>query len=590
MTDRTLLMSAFSIQSSKPTTALGQLPALPLASGSKAALLRAPIPADIPRTATIISAVIRVRSPLALSGATTLSVARNLAPLVSTVTWNSAPAYSGTAADTEAHTDAPAGQDWTFDVTDEYQAFISGTQLNYGFRLFSSNATSQVWRGATAQWNQPVLELSYAVPGSPPTDLMPDGGAVATSKPTLTFTVPDGCVSVQVQLNDVASSTGIDFDSGEVASVAGLLNLADTAYAGLASGASTYWRARYKDADLGWSTYSKWAQFSYTPQPALTITTPDSTPSDPTPTVSWTFAGETAWRVRILDELRRVLADSGYRSGNVTEWTPLKAFTEDGQAGTIEVQARDGVDRVAVPGYPTWAKATLAVTVDLDATVAPMATLTASQADASPLVTLTGTRSEIPDEVVIFRNGQRVDRLPGVQVFSGTAFTWVDYTAPPNHQATYRVAPVTSGAVAKGGPTAVITPQVIGWWVLDANAETGAPDRAVAWGDDAGSWNRADVAVVHQAISGKYVRRRLGRPLVSGSLNGTFVDALGFDADDQVDTLNAWAEYDAGYVFRLVAGDLNIPVVIGDVVTFPTPLSGTARVSGGQLAFWQVED
>lgn len=592
MTTRTLRTTAFMISDVKPNYVYGQPASLRVEYGHSAVLLRAGIPTDIPEDATVISATLRLnlKTDLSSAGAVTLNARRNTTPLRATATFNNAPTWSGVTA-SDSLTNPVAASWFELDVTSNVQQFVSGTLDNYGWRLSAGSSTAGVFylRGATASVRPPELVLVYAVPGAPPTDLYPDGGAVATDEPTVTFTVPDETVAVQVQVDPAADAAAPDFDSGEVAATAGLLDLAATAYApAWTGGEATFWRARYKDADLGWSDWSTWATYTFEPQDALTILTPDAAPADPTPTVSWSFGGtQTTWRARLLDATGKQLASSGYRAGTDTAWTPAKGFTSDGQSGTVEVMVRDDLDRLAVPGFGTWAKATLPVVVTLDGTVPPMDALFASSDETSPAVVLTGTRSEIPDEVVIFRNGRRIARLDGTDVFTGTAFAWTDWTAPPNVQATYRVAPVTLGKVAAGGPTAILTPTCRGLWLIDPDDDRAA----VIWGDDPGTWDRTDVAAVHQTLSGRNVRRRLGRPLVSGSLAGTLVDVGDYTAQASRDLLEDFADLDAGHVFRLIAGARSIPVTIGDVTIAPTPVSGGRDlVETVTFAFWEVED
>lgn len=589
MTTRTLSMSAFSVQSAKPNYAYGQLALPPLRTGQKALLVRAAIPTDIPKNAVVLSAKVRVTTTTSMpaAGGVRLELRRNLAVLRSTATWNNAPTYSGTLSGSLEKIN-PGPSAWEIDVTSDVQMFVSGWARNLGWRLSTDHTVTFYMRGATAPVNRPVLIIDYAVPGGRPTDLMPAGGAVATDEPTLTFTVPDDTVAVQVQVDPDADGVAPLFDSGEVVSTGGLVDLAATAYApGWVGGESTQWRARYKHSSLGWGAWSSWVSYSYQPQGTVTIVTPTATPSDLSPTVSWTFSGaQTSWRVRLLSASNKVLADSGNRAGTDTAWEPPTGFKSNGDTGTIEVRVRDDLERIGVAGHPAAAIATLGVTITADGTVPPMAALTAAFDGLTPLVTLTGTRSEIPDEVIIFRNGDRVARLDGTEVFTGTAFSWVDTTAPTNRELTYRVAPVVAGKVAAGGPVATVTLTCQGVWLLDP--DTG--DAAVIWGTDEGTWEQPDMAVVHQAISGRMIRRRLGRSPLSGTITGTVGTAAGVNAEDVIETLEGFAEADAGQVFRMVAGHLNIGVNIGDVTVAPTPLSNRANgmIATASWAFWEV--
>ena len=602
MITRTLTVSAFSIQRARPNYVYGQPERLYMEYLNGAALVRAAIPADIPKTAVVVSATLRLLSTTNLTGKGDVTIVawRSTSPLRSTATWNSAPAHAASTSASFTMT-SPPGPVWVeLDVTADLQGFVSGTLSNNGWRVSSTLAGAHHYlRGATSANNAPELVLTYWVPDGPPTDLMPDGAAVGTPNPTTTFTVPDGTVSVQVQVDAAANGTAPGYDSGEVPASGGLLDLSRTdlpggAFTGPADGASTYWRARYKHSDFGWSAWSTWATFSYASRGTLSILTPDAAPSDPSPTISWSFTGRTqsSWRARVLDANSRELSSSGWRSDTDTAWQPPKGFTRDGQTGFVEIVVRDTLDRVSVPGFPASVTRRLAVTLTLDGTVPPMDTLVAVMDGVRPVVPLTGTRSEIPDEVIVFRSidggpQQRIARLLGTDVFTGTAFAWDDYTAPMGRSVRYRVAPVTAGKVASGGPTQTLTTTCRGMWLADP--ETG--EMAVLWNASL-ELDKPDVAIVHQTISGALVRRRLGRPPRSGTVAGTLVDAEGLTADDSADALAAWDDDDAGHVLRLVAGEENMAVTIGDITLTPTEASGSAngRVSDVTLSVWEQVD
>ena len=602
MITRTLSVSAFSIRRARPDYRYGQPERLYMEYAWGAALVRAAIPADIPRNAVIVSATLRLLSttPLPTAGAVTINAWRNSSPVRATSTWNNAPDHPTATSATFTMTNPPGGVWVELDLTSDMQAFLSGTLPNNGWRIASTlTGAHHYLRGATSPNNKPQLVLTYWVPDSPPDDLMPAGAAVGTPTPTVTFTVPDGTVSVQVQVDPAASGTAPGFDSGEVPATGGLLDLSRTdlpggVYAGPADGASTYWRARYKHTDYGWSAWSTWATFSYVTRGTLTIVTPDANPSDPSPTISWTFTGRTqsSWRARVLDANSRELSSSGWRATSDTAWQPPRGFKRDGQTGFVEVVVRDTLDRVSVPGFPASVTRKQAVTVTLDGTVPPMDTLTASLDGVHPVVSLAGTRSEIPDEVIVFRSldggpQERIARLAGTEVFTGTAFAWDDYSVPMGRVAKYRVAPVTAGKVASGGPTQTLTTTCRGLWLIDP--ETGLA--AVLW-EASLSLDKPDVAIVHQTISGKMVRRRLGRSLRSGSLAGVLVDAEGIAADDSAAALEAWDDDDAGHVLRLVAGEENIAVTVGDIAPTPTEASGVdnGRVTNVALSVWEQDD
>lgn len=575
---RTLPLAAFTIKEAKPTTVFGQIakPKLSAASSaSQALLLKASMPSDIPPDAIVSSAEIRVTPRETLTGSTTLTVKRNTSVLKSQVRWNNAPTFSGTASATLTRTGSAADVVWPLTVTDDVQDFVAGTLTNWGWRLTTDATTARAFYGATSAASHPVLVVTYALPGEPPTDLMPTGGAVSVAKPVLTFTTPPGTVAVQVRI-DPASNPGTAWVSAEIPATSGVVRLATTTYPGLANGATTAWQARYQRTDTGWSDYSDWFTFSRVDQPTLTITSPTTTPGDGTPPFSWTFTGQTAWRARLLSASGAVLSDSKEQSGTDTTWQPTKGLTTDGQTGTAEVSTRDAVVRVATSGAPTWVTTTKTITFTPDNALTAFNSLTATQTDTSPIVTLTAVRSAgVSDEVVVYRTSgsrpqEQIARVAGVDTFTGTTFTWQDATAPPNLVSVYKVVPVTGTSVGKNGPTATITVRCDGLWLID-------PDdlaAAVLYGEDEGDWTVEEIAVDHQPAAGEVVRRRLFRPPPRGTATGDIVDGPYQTADETMAVLDAFAEAEPSHVYRFVAGHENIAVKIANVTHRPTPLSG----------------
>jgi hypothetical protein len=575
---RTLPLAAFSIKEAKPTTEFGQ-PARPKLSAAAGAaqrlLLKAAMPTDLPADAIITSAEIRVVPRETLTGSTTLALRRNISQIKSRVRWENAPTVAGADSTSVTRTGSAADVVWPFAVTADVQGFVAGTLTNYGWRLTTTATTPREFYGATAGKNQPVLEITYALPSEPPTDLMPTGGAVSVAKPVITFTTPPGTIAVQVRI-DPASNPGTAWVSDEIAATAGVVDLSATTYPGLANGATTAWSARHQRADTGWSDWSDWFEFSRVDQPTLTLASPTTTPGDGTPTFSWTSPGQQAWRAQLLSASGRVLADSGEQSGTDTTWLPKKGLTEAHPNGTAKVSTRDAVVRVATPGASTWVTVTRDLTFTPDDALVPFDSIEATQEDSSPFVTITAVRTEgVSDEAVVYRTSgdrpqERVARVAGVDYFTGNTFTFRDPTAPMNIPSEYKVVPVTDGAVGKNGPSIIITPTCTGLWLIDPDDLTAA----VLYGTDDGDWVVEEVAVEHQPAQGEILRRRLYRPPPRGSISGDIVDADYQTADETMAILDAFADAEPDHVYRYVAGHENIAVKVSNVQHRPTPLSG----------------
>jgi hypothetical protein len=414
--------------------------------------------------------------------------------------------------------------------------------------------------------------VEYLVPAEAPTELNPSGGAVSVDKPVLTFSAAEDTQAVQVQIDPAANEVAPAFDSGEVAATAGLLDLATTAYPGLADGVSTLWRARVKNP-LGWSAWSEWVDFSRVVKSALSISQPGATSEDPSPVVAWTFVGvQVAWRVVVYGEDEKVVTDTGWTPGTETEAATTKSV---GATGRVVVEVQDDVDRVATPGDPDVTKASQTFTVSPSGAIAAMDDLAATQDGVSPVVTLTGHRGVIPDEVAVYRNGELVARVPGPDVFSGTTFTYEDTTAPMNRVATYHVVPVVNDQWGPQGPTATLTPTCVGIWIINTEDNS----RAVLWGNSPMEQTQPEAAVVHTPITSadgdvEVVRRRLVRYPRQGTVSGTVTDTPAVPAATTEANLRAWAEEDAGTLYRLVLGDHNDVVILGDLVFVEVPENG----------------
>ena len=191
-----------------------------------------------------------------------------------------------------------------------------------------------------------------------------------------------------------------------------------------------------------------------------------------------------------------------------------------------------------------------------------------------PKVTLTGTRTEIPDELAIYRDGALIARRSGLGYFTGTNFSWTDWTCPPDGQIhTYRVAPIVNGRTAKGGPVVNVVLSVPDVWLIDAEDDnTQEPARALICSTDSDlTQSDTEISVTHEPITGAhphFIRRKLVRLPSSGSVTGTLDPRQGLEpvsGFEALATLRAFAENDAGHKYRLVQRGENRQVTIGDL-------------------------
>jgi hypothetical protein len=585
----TLTCTAVSVRQAKPGYAYGATATLPITAASGAAqraLVRVGMPSDIPANATVTSALLTfTQSGVSGGGTGSMQLGRNTAAwTVSKATYTNRPA-SAAPVSAGATGSQPDGTLYTWDVTSDVQGFLAGTLTNYGWQLSNLASPIRNIRGSAASTGKPQLVITYLTPTDAPINLTPSGNqAVSLAKPWLTFQAPPDTTAIDVQI-DADMNSPYDFDSGDVASSVGALDTSTTAWAGLtAGGASLYWRARTKSS-LGYSAFSSWAQMRRVAKPTVTITSPTASSDDTTPPVVWSVAGgvQQAWQVIITNSKGQVLADSGRIVGTDTTWTPPKAVTTEGSSATVEVRIWDNVDRVATSSDPTYANAVLTFTAAGTASVGPATGITVTVDGTRPLVTITATRGSAPDSWTVLRDNVRI--ATGLSPASANLAAYQDWTADPNKPHVYRAAPYTNGTgTASGGPTQTVTPTCLGIWLVDPADPT---KLAVIWGDDGGSFDATELAVIHQPIGGPAVRRVAYRPPLSGAINGDLIDVGSFTADAQIAALYDFKANSRD--LRLVLGDRNLVVRIGDLLIAPTPESDSDRHSLVSFSWWQQD-
>lgn len=574
MTHIEIPITAYSVQSAHPARKYGQLARLPLLAGSSEVFFRASL-TKIPAGATVTSAVVRYFGRTDESGSRTLKVQPTTTHVTSNIRWSKTPDSAGTTVTvTKA---SPLAKDaWDWAVTALVQEVVSGQRVDFGWRLWEDASTTSLLRlgGSTAPVRKPLLIVDYTTRPPEPDNLHPAGGAISAAKPTVTFDAVQGITDLQVQVDPAMNEATPAFDSGIRAAGGGMLDLAATTYAGLASGATTYWRARQKTGG-GWSPWSDWVSMSRLVKPTLTLLNPPAgNTDDGTPPVQWSFAGtQTAWQARILNASGDVIADSGYTPGTDTDWAPENGLKRDGQSGVVEVLVWGNDDRVAAPGDPEYVLVTRSITYVLDPTVDPMSSLAASQSNGTPDVVLTGNRAAVPDEVVVFRDGVSLGTWTGTDLFTGSSFTFTDPNPPMARPVTYRVAPRVNGKTAKGGPEVTIVPFVEGIWV--ESVETG--ERVMLYVDGPGQapeQAQPETSIVHTPLNevdgaGQVVRRRLVRYRAQGTVAGVVAESPNQPSIPSAATCEAllreWADGDAGDLYWLAFSGFTGKVIIGDL-------------------------
>ena len=584
-TSKTILLSAYSVQSAKPTTAFGLLAVIPMRVSAAGMMTQVSL-AGIPKNATITNAFVRINIAETRTGSWTASVYRRTDAWPGNVTWNNRGTLSSAVG--SATVAAPKkGAAFDIPVTSTIQQMVAGTLTNRGFyiTLATSFGSNIGFYGPKAAGGRPALYVTYTVPAAAPTNLEPSDAVVADPTPTLLFNTDLSILSLQVQADPAANASTPAFDSGEVVATAGLLDLGATSFVPLANGASTMWRARQK-TDGGWSPWSGWVPFTYATRSSLTITSPSGTPDvngripvqDGTPPVVWSFTGtQVAWRARLIDDTGKVLSDSSRIAGTDTTWTPPVGLTADGQTAVLEVTVWDNTNRAAVEGQPAENIAQLNVVMTPDATQAAFTGTTATHTGWEPIVTVTGHRTAIPDEVALDRDGREVARFTGTSVMvtapgGGYDATVTDIGARMNRDHTWSLRPITNAKKGPVGAVAHDVPRCQGVWLYNSNKEP-----VVVWGTEAGDHTQPETAVVHQPLGANLtqppVRRRLVRSTTTGTISGLITQILNWSALTMEQRLRDWSEEDAGDVYKLIFGNYAGEVIIGDI-NFGEPSPG----------------
>lgn len=551
-----------------------------------------------PRGATIISATLRVVSDDPWSGSRTITVKRvTQGWKAGRVNYNSRPSVTSTGAVAVTKSGPGANTVWEFDVTAHLQLASDGTAW-YGWQLESNVADRKTFYSLNAGRHKPTLTVVWSDAPDAPTTLVPDGGVVSLAKPVLRCDYTDvsgstDMAAIQVQIDAADDFTAPDFDSGEVASTEPELDLATTAYAGLATGATTYWRVRVKDGAGLWSAWSASASFTSQAKGAVSITNPAASPSnfveEYTPPISWSHTGTTqaAYQVLIADTAypSTYLHNSGKILGTANSYTLPAGVLRDGRTYRVVVRTWDQYSRENTPGDTPWVFATRDFTVQYSATPTPPSGESAAQQGQTPGITLSWQRGSAPDSWTIERDGAAIvtDLDPADTLVSGTSHAWTDWTAAPNTQHTYRIRAVVNGQMSSGGTDVTAEIPMDGIWLGDPDSGQWALIRG-----DGIEWEHAEDSATYTPLDADHVVR-----IVAGlrGLEGNVDGPMRASADFTIDQMRAavWTvKEQPNLVYRLVAGTVNIPVVVGNVSMRPHSQTKPGRpVEHVSFEFWQ---
>lgn len=574
----------------------------------KQAYIRFKSPA--PKGATILSAklVLTQAGDYGVPGETvTVGIARVAAPWTAPrLTWSNRPlAVDAEAPSNWTNTNPQGGKVWEFDVTAKLQTIANGG-ANNGFQIACNRATEIRFHSMNATGKRPYLEVNWTTAPQKPTQLKPAGGIVSSPKPILSCDYTDRSGSrdlhaIQVQIDAVADFAAPDWDSGAVLVAEPLLDLSTTSYPGLGEGEATAWRVRVQDGDGLWSQWSDPVAFMYRAKGVLTITSPAPEPNnfvwEFTPPISWDFtAPQSHYRVAIAAAATptRLIYDSEKLPSDENTHTIPRGVLKDDQAYRVYVQVWDTYqDREATSGSPTYVGAFRDFVVDYDAVIAGAETLTATPHPSAPWVDLVFTRDASPDSWTILRDNVAIetDLEPADLVdLDGVTYRYRDVGARPEMEHVYRAVPEVNGKLSASVLSASATPKGVGIWILDPATNTAL----VLGGREYGSAEATDQAETFSVLgSSAVVRSVMGLNGMSGQCSDLMLrdrPELGMTWDLIEKRLYAYKSR-ATDEYRLIMGDLNIPVVLADIVISPDPrtIAGSVlkRVS---FSWWQTRE
>lgn len=504
-----------------------------------------------------------------------------------TLTWNNKPTVGSTSA-TRTQTNPADLTEWAIDVSALVQEFASGSRWR-GVRISISDTTERRFNSLNADSHKPRLEVRWTEAPAAPVDLSPSGGrAVGSSRPVLTWSNennPDRntLTAFEVQIDPAANGTTPAFSYMKDPADTASLDLSQTAYAGLAAGATTQWRVRSRNDSNLWSLWSDWASFSRADKGTVAITTPGATVAEFTPPVAWsTSFTQKAWQLLVTDpsDPSIVLHDTGRKSGTTQDYTiPAKdpatdqRILRDTRDYRLVVRAWDDVDREGTPGDPRFASAVVVFHYADDPTPNQVTNLAVSQVVDTPYVDLTWRRATTPDAWMVVINGRVVDDgIAGADLLvSGDFYKYRYKDARPGLALNYQVKPTVNGLTA-GSPVVTETTAPTGLWVM------GPDDIDVPIGvyDDFGSFSMPDNATTIELPQGIHpVRITQGVNGLRGDIRGVLWETVGRSADSWADrllTIKKRLE-----PVTLYFGDMVIRAVIFDVLVEPSGDGGRTR-------------
>lgn len=550
--------------------------------------------APFPPGATVVSAVLRFVLSDSWAGSQTVTAKRiEQSWKESRIDFDNRPSVSASNAGSVNLAALDDGDLGEIDLTDLFTD-VAGGAAYHGIRLeVDSTATRSIY---SSDWPdvalRPVLEIEWTLAPEPPTNLVPAGDRqVSIALPTLAFDA-DEISALQVQISTSTDFSSPEFDSGKVSASLPYLNLADTAYGGIADGDDRFWRVKvWSTADLE-SGYSDAAGFGRTDKGALDLINPAADPDDfveeTTPPIIHELTGATQsaletelFRVPASGPLVSLWHDPRTASTDVARAVPAGILRED-ELYRVRRRVWDDVDRAVTPNDLDYLEVERDFTYEraVDGP-SPVPDLIATPDGGSVLLEF--TRATAPDYFAHRVDGQLVeDRIEVADVFvSGTSYAYRYWKATPRVSEEHEIEAVVNDAGvlghSHGNATADAQTNPIGVWLADP---TDGLAVFIAGKEKATARIGENAETIYPLGERSPVRITESIRGYEGTWAGIIETGAGRDA---------YLELKGRLVsLRLIIGDLNIPIMLEEISAIPD--KDADRGYAVAFAFFQTDE
>lgn len=431
-------------------------------------------PMQIPSDATVVDATLSVYLNGAWAGANTMTVKRITQHWGErTLDWSSRPNVTTTHSAAASVTGGTDREVLEANVTSLVQDWVQGS-ANYGWRLeVAGSANRDLFSSEYADTSvRPQLTVSWVLPPDAPHNLRPGGErAVSSGTPLLLWESDEPAFAyVQVDTTEDFSSGSLLLDTGFIA-----VTEAELSSASLTNNTTYWWRVKIQDANGVASDWSDASEFEYRTLGVAAITVPaGATVTTTRPVITHTLTGRTqAFSAYLVYEDDVLVYERPKLATTATSFTlPLGYIRDTTASYDLVVRVWDTFDREVVGTALDYAEDVQTVTLVDSVGTGPVLTLTATQDDGH--VVLTWTRAAAPDSFSIRVDGVIVeDEIePADVLVSGTTYRKSFYRAAPwaSSTSTYSVLAVTSAIQSAANPTATLTFQPRGIWLVDEDS------------------------------------------------------------------------------------------------------------------------